>query len=223
MSTLKKIRFFLLFFLVIILVSGCSMPISKNLRQQAVDVTIPMVVADPQKYQGDVVIWGGRIIKTLNLKTGTEVYVLGIPLDYMERPEEEQVTQGRFIAKTADYLDPVLYRHGREVTIAGTVAGVETHPVGEVDYAYPAIETKELHLFTPEATYIYPDYYYWGPWGPYWYDGPFFFEGHGEFGGHGHEGFHEHGEGGGFRGPGGVEGMGHGMPGGGMEHEGHGR
>jgi outer membrane lipoprotein len=197
------------------LVLGCALPISKNLRQQAVDITIHMVAENPEGYKGDTVIWGGRIIKTINHKHGTEICILATPLDYRERPEDETVTLGRFIAKTSDYLDPVVYSNGKSVTVAGTIEGIETHPVGERDYVYPVVDIKELHLFRPEVTYVYPDWYYWGSWGPDWYGGPFYYGGP-EFyysprfhGGHGHEEFeeHEHGE------------SGEHGEGGGMEHE----
>jgi len=227
MNTMRSIKFFALSFLPVMLALGCSVPISKNLRQEAVDITIPMVAENPEGYKGDIVIWGGRIIKTLNLKSGTEVYILAIPLDYLERPEDELTTEGRFIAKTSDYLDPVVYSSGKSVTVAGAIAGAETHKVGEIDYVYPVVDIKELHLFRPQVTYVYPDWYYWGPWGPYSYGGPYYYGGP-EFyyyprfhGGHGHEEFEEH-EGGEFEEHGEGRFRGH-EGGGGMEHEGRGR
>ena len=56
--------------------SGCAYPISKGLRQEASkNLTFSMVLQNPAAYVGSVVIWGGEIIKTTNLKNSTEIFI----------------------------------------------------------------------------------------------------------------------------------------------------
>ena len=163
----SKLGFFVLLFLI---TSGCAYPISENLRQEAQkDLSFSMVFEDPMAYRGTIVIWGGKVIKTLNRKQGTEILVLQIPLNWRERPEEDDSSRGRFIAKSSGYLDAAVYTAGRKITVAGEVVGKETWPVGEIEYTYPVVTIKEIHLWPREEANIYvPPYYYedWAPFSP---------------------------------------------------------
>jgi len=157
--------------LILFLISNCAYPISRQLREEAnKNLTFPTVLEDPTKYVGSIVIWGGKIIQTVNLKDGTEIMVLQIPLGARERPSDEEYSQGRFIAKSSQYLDPEIYKKGRRITVAGKIIGKERKPLGEIEYIYPLIEIKELHLWIRERVYYgwpYWDYYPWGYWGNY--------------------------------------------------------
>jgi starvation-inducible outer membrane lipoprotein len=62
---------FLLFGLVLLLLSGCAYPIAKELRHEAKESPpFSIILADPTAYVGSTVIWGGSIIQTLNTKEG---------------------------------------------------------------------------------------------------------------------------------------------------------
>ena len=161
----SKLGFYVLLFLITF---GCAYPISENLRQEAQkNLSFSMVFQDPLAYKGTIVIWGGKIIKTFNRKHGTEILVLQTPLNWRERPEEEESSRGRFIAKSPGFLDAAVYRAGRKVTVAGEVSGKETLPVGEIEYPYPVVMIREIHLWPKEKAYYYPPPdYYWG-WGLY--------------------------------------------------------
>jgi outer membrane lipoprotein len=167
----KKFYRVLFLCLLLFLISNCAYPISKQLREEInKNLTFPMALEDPTKYIGSIVIWGGVIIQTVNLKDGTEIMVLQTPLGGRERPEGEEYSQGRFIAKSPGYLDAEIYRRGREITVAGEIIGKEIKPLGEIKYTYPVVEIKELHLWTRERIYYvepYRGYYPWGYWGNY--------------------------------------------------------
>ena len=148
---------------------GCGYPISENLRREAQkNLSFSTVFQDPLAHRGTIVIWGGKIIKTFNRKQGSEILVLQIPLNWRERPEEDDSSRGRFIAKSSGYLDAAVYTAGRKITVAGEIVGKETWPVGEIEYTYPVVMIKEIHLWPKEKAYFYPPPdYYWG-WGyPY--------------------------------------------------------
>lgn len=162
---------FLALGLIALVVSGCAArPIAKEYRQRAAaeDVTFSMVLANPDAYVGDVVLWGGIIIKTENLKKGTNIMVLETPLQGSERPGARSYSRGRFIARSSKLLDPEIYRRGKKITVAGVVSGKQTKPLGETTYTYPVLSLKQIVLWQSyHRRYAYP-YYWWGPyWGPY--------------------------------------------------------
>jgi outer membrane lipoprotein len=44
--------------------------------------------------------------------------------------------------------------------VAGEITGQETRPLGAMQYRYPVLMIKELHLWAKETvTYVYPRYY----------------------------------------------------------------
>jgi outer membrane lipoprotein len=163
--------------LLLFILSGCSYPISRQYRAEArPDLTFPMVLKNPDAYIGSIVIWGGRIIGTHNRPGETEITVLETPLGYEEKPEAAEFSRGRFIVKTATFLDPAIYRRARRITVAGEIVGKETKPLGEITYTYPVLKAREIHLWRREVVYVYPPDYWWGwggwygPWpGDYWW------------------------------------------------------
>ncbi len=154
-------------------VFGCSYPIAKEYRQEArKDLTFPQVLQNPNAYIGSTVIWGGSIIQTNNRRDGTEIVVLQTPLESLEKPEGTRYSQGRFIVRSPQFLDPEIYKNGKRITVAGDIAGVESKPLGNVQYAYPVLDAKQIHLwsdqaYAPPPPYYYYDWYGWGPWWPY--------------------------------------------------------
>ena len=153
------------FFLVII---GCVAPFSKEMRKQ-VDrsLTFSMLVADPERYKDKMVILGGEVIITSPLEKTTEVEILEKPLGWDWRPKTEGA-QGRFILVVNKFLDPVVWKQGREVTVLGKVLGQREGKIGEKAYIYPVLEAIEWHLWVPipPAGYYYEPF--WDPlfWGP---------------------------------------------------------
>jgi len=155
-------------------------PIAKDLQQQARHVTLAQVRQNPDAYEGTIVIWGGRIINTTNDVNSSTMYVLCLPLDNSGNPVWDAGSPGRFIASSKDFLDPEIYTSGRLVTIAGSIAGLESQSVQNSKYNYPVVDIKQIHLWPNEQRYDYHDYgpdwgwYYpypgwgWGWWYPGW-------------------------------------------------------
>jgi outer membrane lipoprotein len=152
------------------ILSGCATyPISQKYREAArKDVTVPLVQQQPQTYQGALVIWGGAIIQVLNDSTGSQLMVLESPLGPDGYPESPVHSRGRFLALTDRFLDPLVYKKGRKVTLAGEVAGTSRRKLGEGSYVYPQIVIKEMRYWLPAPQYYYTPYY------NYPYDYPFY-------------------------------------------------
>jgi outer membrane lipoprotein len=161
----------ILFGIFLAAVSGCaSYPVTKALRQQAKPLTLAQMAANPAAYTGTIVIWGGRIISAVNNTNGGSIYVLALPLTGHERPEASAYTIGRFIARGKGFLDPEVFRNGQLVTVAGEVSGVVKKPLQGVQYTYPLVTIRELHLWYVPGVY-YPYYapgWYRGWYGPRW-------------------------------------------------------
>jgi outer membrane lipoprotein len=139
------------------------------------------VQADPAAHQGRAVRWGGEIIGVRNDPTSTDVEIYGRPLQDNAEPAASGGEGVRFLARVDGFLDPAEYQAGKRMTVRGTVAGVETRPVGDYPYRYPVVAVDTHHLWPPYAEtepahwrdpYYYDPWWPWGPWGPYRY-GPY--------------------------------------------------
>jgi len=160
--------------------AACA-PVSQEIRREA-EASAPFteIRKDPERFKGAVVVWGGVIIETVNRQGSTAVRVMQTALDFQGRPTDLDRSEGRFIVVVDRFLDPDIFKKGRELTVGGEIAGSETHPIGEIRYVYPVVRASELKLW--EQRIPYPPYYYdpwywgppypwrpWGPWGrPYW-------------------------------------------------------
>lgn len=138
--------------------------------------TPQQVTAEPAGKLGRTVRWGGRVIGVNVEQEATVIEILALPLDSEGRPKESDSQGGRFLARNPGFLEPEVYRPGREITVSGTLTTIVTQPVGKQSYSYPVVEVSGLHLW-PEReerpVYIYDS---WGSWGPYYrpYYGPRF-------------------------------------------------
>jgi outer membrane lipoprotein len=172
--------------LLLTMISGflisCS-PFSRNLMDK-VDpgVSLQKVQRDPQPYLGKTVLWGGVIIRSQVQMDSSLLFVRQTDLDYEKRPTHLDRSIGRFLARYPGFLDPAIYKEGRQVTVIGEVTGVEVLALDNTQYPYPVVRVKELHLWEREPVYYpyydYPPPWYWEPYPygwrrypyyPYWY------------------------------------------------------
>jgi len=141
----KHVRFILL----LALLSGCvSRPIAHNLRKQAQPLTYTQATANPKTTTGTIVIWGGKIINTVNVTNSGEIFVLQLPLSRRGKPtSNDSAAQGRFIAVSPEFLDPAKYPVGSLVTVAGQLNGVRNERQQNVFYRYPLLDVKQIYLW----------------------------------------------------------------------------
>lgn len=152
MNTLRK-RFCFVFcaMAAMLLLAGCAHVISKEaLKEVDTSITFSQVAKNPDAYKGKTVLFGGDIIKAKNLSNMTLVVVLQRPLGRRGEPAAGDVSEGRFIIRNTEFLDPAIYSPGRKITVAGTLVGKEVRPLGEIEYTYPIIEKRELYLWPEE-------------------------------------------------------------------------
>ena len=165
------------------LASGCATIIPKAIRDKVNrDITFEGLKKNPAAYEGQMVLLAGVIVKTTNNPTGATLEIYQTQMDWEDRPVHKDVSKGRFLVQTTDFLDPEIYSKQREVTVAGTVLGVRRIRLDEMEYPYPVISAKAIYLWEKTEPLPYDPYpwypmgapwgpwMFWGPWyGPYWY------------------------------------------------------
>jgi outer membrane lipoprotein len=190
MQAIKTTRLFLLFPLVMML-SSCAHVISKDLRGHSdLSLTVGQVSQNPSGYKGKSVVWGGEVIETTNQKDGTTlIEVFQRPLGWRGEPRETLASEGRFLVLSEKYLDPYVFRRGRRITVAGEIQGEKIKPLGEMEYRYPLLLSKQIHLWEEYYYGSYPYYYYY----PWWYYNPWWGYPYGWWGfGYYYQGHHHH-------------------------------
>jgi outer membrane lipoprotein len=131
------------------------------------DLVFVKVLANPSAFKGEIVVWGGVIMKTVGSARQSALFLHETPFDFRGRPRGEKFSEGLFIAKTSEFLDPNIYTSGRVVTVAGEIVGQELGTYRDVPYAYPVIRIREVHLWKKESP---PIQWNWGRTQYYWPD-----------------------------------------------------
>ena len=136
----------------ILALAACSPPFSRELLDRVdPSVTYADLQKDPDRLNGKVLMLGGIIVEARNLKTGTELEILQHPLDRQARPLVTDETGGRFLVLTEQFLDTAIFHRGREMTVVGEVAGHQARPLGQIEYRYPVVRAKDIHLWSPSS------------------------------------------------------------------------
>ena len=174
--------------------AGYERLVPADLRQQ-IDrsVTYAELKADPEKYEGRVVMLGGIVLSTKRGQDQTEIEVLELPLAGGIVPVADRMrSEGRFLAVKTEFLDPATIRVGAPITVIGQVEGIAVRSLDDTTYKYPVLEILKLTdwekttvpygYYGGAAYYPYarsPYYGYYGRCGgPSYYDGycsPYFF------------------------------------------------
>jgi outer membrane lipoprotein len=160
-------------FLLLTTFTACAPTISKQLRQQAdQSLSFPVLAADPEAYKGKIVILGGVIAQTTTKSGQTELEIVQKNLDYFNEPETADKSEGRFLVITDRFLDPLIYKKDRKITVAGEVMGSEVRKLDELEYRYPVINSQEIKLWSETKSRV-PVFLGIGVGGGYGWGGPY--------------------------------------------------
>lgn len=127
---------------------GCT-PIISDKSRKLVDTDAPFsaIRATPEAYIGKHLLTGGRIASVRNSQNGAELEIVQFELDSCGMPLNTFRSYGRFIASTTEYLEPMLYRLGMQLTLVGEIKGKQTRKLDDMDYTYPVLVMREWHLW----------------------------------------------------------------------------
>lgn len=141
----------LVFLALVALLTSCASTPDFDITLVDQSLTPQSVISEAEINRGKIVLWGGIILDTRNLKDTTNIEVLAYPLDTSQRPLLESKPLGRFIIQQRGYLEPASYAQGRALTVVGKVSGSQRGNVGESSYNYAVIYSEQLHLWSPDS------------------------------------------------------------------------
>lgn len=140
----KRIAVSLVIFLLTLPVA-CATGISEQARSQVTYTgSFTTIQKDPGGHVGSVVILGGKILETQASSTSSEIVLLQLPLEKNDRPKDGDRSEGRFLLRASQFLDPAIYHKGTLLTVVGRVSGSEVRTIGSSDYVYPVVESIEI-------------------------------------------------------------------------------
>jgi outer membrane lipoprotein len=99
----------------------------------------------------------GTIVVVENEQNFTLVQVLYYPLDSGGEPELDKPNGGRFVFKTAEFLDPAVYTADAKITVAGTLTGDIERTVERKVLRVPLISATTIYLWPVYDYYSYQD------------------------------------------------------------------
>ena len=129
----------------VLLALGCATGISKQARSQVnYHGQFTALHTAFEEHSGKIVMLGGRILKTKAYPTSSEITVLQLPLDRSNRPKDGDDSEGRFLIRSEQFLDPAIYQPWRLLTVVGKLTGSESRSIGSFEYNYPVVEAIEI-------------------------------------------------------------------------------
>jgi len=129
------------------------------------DITYSQASQNIDSHRNVPVRWGGIIIDVENEKNFSLVQVLFYPLNYSGRPQLNDPHGGRFVIKSTEFLDPVVYAKDEEISVVGVLDGDIQRTVGKKIIRVPLIQSMGVHLWPKRQN----NYYGYGGYGPYHY------------------------------------------------------
>lgn len=163
--------------MVSLILCSCSPVLRKELMDSAVrDVPFSEVAASPSEHKGELFILGGVIVSTKATEKGSLIEAIYIDVDKRGNLKDILPSTRRYLAllpKTAGFLDPLIYKKNRRVTLAATLEGERVGKIDDMDYQFPLFRIEEIYLW-PKEEYRAPYPYWYDPYYPYyppwWYD-----------------------------------------------------
>ncbi|MCE5312189.1 MAG: Slp family lipoprotein [Nitrospiraceae bacterium] len=161
--------------IVCIFLVSCSPVFGPELmRQASIDLPFDNMQETPIPYEGRMFLLGGTIVETKLVEQGSLIEAAYLPVDSRGYLQSKSGPDRRFLAllpKDKGILDPLIYKKGREITVAGLFTENRQGVIQQMPYVFPLFEIRGIYLW-PER-YEYRSYPYWyDPWYDPW-DYPF--------------------------------------------------
>ena len=145
--------------------AGCASKPSSISLVEVDDVSLAQARADTETYLGSTVRWGGVVTEVENKVDETWIFLVGRALKDNEKPISDGHSDGRFVASFSGFVDPLVYKPGRPLTVVGSIDSNTIRAIGDYDYSFPVVTVRDSHLWAdPEKTHVYypppPIWYY---------------------------------------------------------------
>jgi outer membrane lipoprotein len=146
------VRFVSSLLLLAAVLASCSGPVLRSdlLNTGIHNPSMGQLSQDPLQYQGRIFILGGAIVSCTLTETGSLLEAVQIPVDSNGYLKETDPSTGRYLAfypREFGVLDPLVYRGGRRITLAGKLSGTRLGKIDEMEYTYPYFEAIQVYLW----------------------------------------------------------------------------
>lgn len=155
-------------------IGACAPVLNEELMNiSSTEVPLSDMAENPDFYKGKSFVLGGLIVKTEFAGEGSILEAGYVPVDKRGNFKSSKPSNARFLAvlpKDKGIIEPLLYKQGREVTLAGKFLEVRTDTIEKMEYKYPVFTIDEIYLWEEKTddSYIYNPYSY-GYYYPYYY------------------------------------------------------
>lgn len=144
----------------VMLVVGCATGISQQSRSKVTYMgTFSELQKTPDSYVSEVVMLGGKILEIKVSSTSSELTVLQLALGRSGRPANLDQSEGRFLVRSEQFLDPATYQKGMLLTVVGILKDSRIRAIGSLDYVYPIVEAIEIKLW-PKGIQTQPIFHF---------------------------------------------------------------
>ena len=133
---------------------------SKVVNTSIKNITYAQVLKDKDTHKNIPVRLGGLVIDVENKEKYSLVQVLFFPLNRSGEPQVDQTSGGRFVIKSPDFFDPIIYTKSRKITVEGILNGDIERTVGERTIKVPLIQSSATHLWPHERIFNQNGHYY---------------------------------------------------------------
>ncbi|NVJ66993.1 MAG: Slp family lipoprotein [Gammaproteobacteria bacterium] len=149
-----------------LMLAACSTtPESLNFEEQ--NTSFMRVAQAPEAFVGSQVRWGGIVARVENLEQDTLVEIVNLPLDSRARPVANQDTAGRFIARVQGFIDPLIYKQGKEITVVGVLNEPMPGRIGQHEVNFPVVDSTGHHLWEQRQPRVHVTTF--STWDPFWF------------------------------------------------------
>lgn len=158
--------------------AGCSPVLNREYMDAGARNFTPSHLAEtPEVFKDKLFVLGGVIVETKLAEQGSQIEALFVPVDRYGYLKSASRYQGRFIAfypKSQGILDPLIYKKGREITVAADFAGARPGKIDQMEYTFPVFNIRQIYLWEERdylpLSYYYPYPYAYPSWNPWCYD-----------------------------------------------------
>lgn len=176
---MKQLSAFFVASLFLMQLSGCS-NIPKQISSAPInDIQLNEVRSQAAKFSNRDIRWGGEVVNVENSNDVSLIQIVQYPLNHYGKPVTNKPSEGRFLARTTEFVDPIVYKEGTLLTFTGTLDGEKVRKVDQKELVMPVVNVSSMYKWQPyrpiqRDPFYDPFYYngfypYHGYYNRYWY------------------------------------------------------
>ena len=142
---IKPLKLFSVLLFTLGLTACVSVP--ESLQSQATNMVSYENAVMDNAPTGTAARWGGIIASVENTPEQSIMEIVHYPLKANGRPNLREASIGRFKAVVDGFIDPMVFKKDRVVSVLGSLAEPIQGMVGEQAYTYPSLQVSGYHLW----------------------------------------------------------------------------